>query len=1143
MTQAPADPLVGTTVVQYEIVRKVGGGGMGVVYAARDTKLGRLVALKFLPPQWSHDEGAKQRFIREAQAASATDHRNICTIHDIASTDDGRLFIVMAHYDGQTLKQKLEAGPLDIETAIEIAAQVAEGLAKAHAQGVVHRDIKPGNLIVTDEAVKILDFGLAKFATALQLTIEGSTLGTAAYMSPEQVRGEEADARSDLWSVGVVLYEMLAGRVPFHGAYAEAVAYAIRNETPASLRSLRPEVPAALEQLVFRALHKEPAVRYQSARDLARALRTLQGRTIPDDLLTQPVMARPQAALATPPRPLRSPQRRRFIVAMAVVGIAAAGAYPIITWPAEAVSVVVAPVVNQTGYADIDPFRMALTYELVQALGGSGRVRVFAYDRMLQTLGTYRVPGRDVSSRDAIQALTMNSGAEVVLAPTLLNENGAWKMRVDLRDAATATTRDTRETRAVESALPKDTLHNLVPELAARIEEYFAATGSRRAAIAEAFNRAIGRAPALAEAPRLQSLDAVLAFEQGLFEHERFEYAAASRAFAEAAGADPRSPLPRAWQSRVAWLMRQDDLAVKAGQQALELLTAGARPLDRLFIEGVAAESRRDFATAEERYRAMVAAAPSAAAPLVELAGFFDRRTQNAEAIAALHEALELDPGLVRAEIDLCRAYSRTNEAANAKMHGQAALTRALALGSPTTEAQALFCLTDVLRLGTEAERQQAREYAERALAILERTGSTYQLSRAHYYVGLALGEQGDMVAAAEAWERAVATAKETGNALLEPLLLMNLGAAHERLGNGLRSAAYYQDSSSAYQRLRDELRAAQIQANSANLRIEFGDTSETALRDLATSLAVVRKLGDRDFEAFCLHVMGTYYRYAGRAADAERELNRALALAKERDLDQRFAQVSVELGRLRLDQGDYIGARGALMQALGDAAGRYGTQARIYLGRVHARLGDFAAAAADLARATADIEASPATGVLRPQLDAALADLAYQSGRLADARVSFAAARMASASNPSSETFLESRAYVGLLDAVSGRPSQGRAEVQASLEQARAAGKATLAAAIGLMLARTQVLDAQPAAAQQTLDDVVRAAGASNRELAAQVHYWRGQALVKRGDAAAAGEEHARARETLTAFAASLPEQYRSGFLSRAELRDIAGP
>ena len=160
------DPLVGTTVAHYDVVARLGGGGMGVVYAARDTKLGRRVALKFLPPQWSHDESAKQRFMREAQAASATDHPNICTIHDIASADDGQLFIVMAHYDGETLKSRLERGRLTVDEALEIAAQVAEGLAKAHGQGVVHRDIKPGNLMLTENGVKILDFGLAKFADA-----------------------------------------------------------------------------------------------------------------------------------------------------------------------------------------------------------------------------------------------------------------------------------------------------------------------------------------------------------------------------------------------------------------------------------------------------------------------------------------------------------------------------------------------------------------------------------------------------------------------------------------------------------------------------------------------------------------------------------------------------------------------------------------------------------------------------------------------------------------------------------------------------------------------------------------------------------------------------------------------------------------
>src|SRR5262245_15759378 len=216
---------------------------MGVVYRARDTKLGRDVALKFLPQQWSHDETAKQRFLREAQAASATHHPNICTIHDIVTADDGQLCLVMAFYEGPTLKQRLESGPLAVDEALDIATQIADGLAKAHAQGIVHRDIKPGNMMVTEDGVRILDLGLATFADALKLTAENTSFGTPAYMSPEQVRGQAADARSDVWAVGVVLYEMLAGHPPFQGSHPEAIAHAIRNETPTPLRSIRPDVP------------------------------------------------------------------------------------------------------------------------------------------------------------------------------------------------------------------------------------------------------------------------------------------------------------------------------------------------------------------------------------------------------------------------------------------------------------------------------------------------------------------------------------------------------------------------------------------------------------------------------------------------------------------------------------------------------------------------------------------------------------------------------------------------------------------------------------------------------------------------------------------------------------------------------------
>jgi non-specific serine/threonine protein kinase len=281
------DPLVGKTIAHYEIAAKLGGGGMGVVYKARDTKLGRQVALKFLPAEWSHDEQVKQRFIREAQAASATDHPNICPVHSIESTADDQLFIVMAYCDGQTLKQRLEKGPLGIDESLWVATQVADGLAKAHAQGVVHRDVKPGNLMLTEDGVRILDFGLAKFADSLQLTLAGSMIGTVAYMSPEQARGEEADARSDIWALGVVLYQMLTGELPFKGGYAEAVSHAIRTEEPAPLRSKNASVSIDVDTFVLRALKKNPKERIQTAREMARGLRHLQGMTVPQDLQTQ----------------------------------------------------------------------------------------------------------------------------------------------------------------------------------------------------------------------------------------------------------------------------------------------------------------------------------------------------------------------------------------------------------------------------------------------------------------------------------------------------------------------------------------------------------------------------------------------------------------------------------------------------------------------------------------------------------------------------------------------------------------------------------------------------------------------------------------------------------------------------------------
>src|SRR5512140_2585493 len=227
-------------VSHYRILQKVGSGGMGVVFKAEDSRLKRTVALKFLPPDLCSDPEAGERFLREAQTASALDHPNICTVYEVGQGEEGQLFISMAYYEGMTLKEKIGFGRLTVEEACTIAIQVARGLAEAHAHGMVHRDIKPANILVTrGNVAKILDFGLARLRGDNSLTRAGSTVGTVAYMSPEQIQGTEADQRGDLWALGVVLYEMLAGSRPFRGDHDPVVMYEILNADPRPLSLVR----------------------------------------------------------------------------------------------------------------------------------------------------------------------------------------------------------------------------------------------------------------------------------------------------------------------------------------------------------------------------------------------------------------------------------------------------------------------------------------------------------------------------------------------------------------------------------------------------------------------------------------------------------------------------------------------------------------------------------------------------------------------------------------------------------------------------------------------------------------------------------------------------------------------------------------
>jgi len=266
--------MLGKTVSHYKIIEKLGEGGVGIVYKAIDAKLDRTVALKFLSPELTRDHDAKERFIQEAHAASALDHTNICNIHDIDTTKDGNLFISMAYYEGETLSKMIARGPIELSRTRDFAGQIAEGLAKAHEHGIVHRDVKPGNIMITGDGVaKILDFGLAKLAGHAKITKDLMTRGTIAYMSPEQARGDAIDHRTDVWSLGIVLYEMLTGQPPFKGDYEQAVIYSIVNEEAAPVSSARPDIPLALRRIVEKALRKKPEERYQQMADMLSDIR------------------------------------------------------------------------------------------------------------------------------------------------------------------------------------------------------------------------------------------------------------------------------------------------------------------------------------------------------------------------------------------------------------------------------------------------------------------------------------------------------------------------------------------------------------------------------------------------------------------------------------------------------------------------------------------------------------------------------------------------------------------------------------------------------------------------------------------------------------------------------------------------------
>jgi tetratricopeptide (TPR) repeat protein len=620
--------MIGTTVSHYQIIEKLGGGGMGVVYKAHDIRLNRTVALKFLPPHLTSDPEAKQRLIHEAQAASALQHTNICVVHDIDETADGQTFLVMELLEGEALNKKIAQGPLKIEEALDIAIQVAQGLASAHDHSIVHRDIKPANIIVTSDGVaKVVDFGLARLSGQTMLTKAGTSLGTLAYMSPEQTRGEKADQRSDIWALGVVLYEMLVGKMPFTGEYENVVVYAIENVDPPPVTSLRTGVPMGLERVISKAMAKSPEERYQHVTEMLVDLRHVmkEGQTFTGGQKVPPGAA-----------PSHTRNVKRLMVYASVV-LALLIAFFVLKpllfediLVSEPKPVAVVAFVNQTGDASYDYLREAIPNLLITSLEQSKYLRVMTWERMNDVLKQMGKADVKIIDKDLGFELCRREGIYAIVIGTFVKAGETFATDVKVLDVGT---KDLLKTASARGDGVQSILNTQIDQLSKEIAR---GVGLSR--------RKVEATPSQIVEVTTSSMDAYNLFLRGRAEYEKIYYAEAINYLARAVELDTNFALAHLYLSRAYGALLEIPKSIQAITKARALGTR-APEKERLAIEAryadlVEKDPRKRLALNEELVRKY---------PLEKR--FHDQLAQHYQALGRVVEAerefekaIELDP-------------------------------------------------------------------------------------------------------------------------------------------------------------------------------------------------------------------------------------------------------------------------------------------------------------------------------------------------------------------------------------------------------------------------------------------------------------------------------------------------------------------